>query len=190
MEKKVKQYQWCSEKRKLKRQQECLAKIPKLSNFLKQSTSILSNFVKSPSTSRDGEELENDDNKEKMQVDFNDDKIHHCTEDLHKSTINFDKDINNDCKIGQLFSTDIADFQSKILTDDVKKVIILSDSCRPRGPFKRDPLQNNHKFSEEFYKSSTKYGYVERLWLCYSPKLDAVYCEPCWLFLKNLLDNW
>jgi hypothetical protein len=23
------------------------------------------------------------------------------------------------------------------------------------------------------------------LWLCYSPKLDAAYCEPCWLFVNR-----
>lgn len=189
MEKKLSSTSGAAKKRKLKRQQECLAKIPKLSNFLKPIVTK----PKSPSTSRDGpdgEEIENDDNKEKMQADSNDDEVHHCTEDLHKNTINFDEDINNDSKTVRLFSTDIADFQNKILTDDVKKIIILSDSCRPRGPFKRDPSQNNRKFSEEFYKTSTKYGCVERLWLCYSTKFDAVYCEPCWLFSKELQDNW
>ena len=104
--------------------------------------------------------------------------------------MNFTEDKNNESGNGQLFSTDTADFEKKILSNDLKKMIILSDSCRPRGPFKRDPSQNNRKFSEKFYKISTKYGLVERLWLCYSPKLDAVYCELCWLFSNKLRDNW
>ncbi|XP_025194215.1 uncharacterized protein LOC112593851 [Melanaphis sacchari] len=33
-------------------------------------------------------------------------------------------------------------------------------------------------------------GFVERAWLCYSLKLDAVYCEPCWLFSNISQDQW
>ena len=42
---------------------------------------------------------------------------------------------------------------------------------------------NNRCFSEGCYHTSTKAGIkLPRSWLCYSPKLDCAYCEPCWLF--------
>ncbi|XP_065650531.1 zinc finger MYM-type protein 1-like [Hydra vulgaris] len=82
--------------------------------------------------------------------------------------------------------------KSKLCRSDIKKIIALSESCRPKGPFIRDPLQENRRFSKEYFKTTTKYGSIERMWLCYSPKLDAVYCEPCWLFSeeRKAKDNW
>lgn len=47
------------------------------------------------------------------------------------------------------------------------------------GPCPPNPLQNNRKFSKIYYQRQTKHSFVERLWLCYSLKLDAVYGEPC-----------
>ncbi|XP_060846279.1 zinc finger MYM-type protein 1-like [Rhopalosiphum padi] len=49
-------------------------------------------------------------------------------------------------------------------------------------PFPKDPHQSNRSFSESYYIFQTKYGPVNRFWLCYSPLLDATYCQPCWLF--------
>lgn len=88
------------------------------------------------------------------------------------------------------FSTDLAYYSNVTLTSVLIKKIISAKSCRPTGPFVRDPLQNNRKFSANFYTFISKYGPVERAWLCYSPKLDAVYCEPCWLFSTEQHNNW
>ncbi|XP_025197552.1 zinc finger MYM-type protein 1-like [Melanaphis sacchari] len=53
---------------------------------------------------------------------------------------------------------------------------------KPPGPFPKDPHQSNKSFSESYYIFQTKYGPVNRFWLCYSPLLDATYCQPFWLF--------
>jgi len=52
------------------------------------------------------------------------------------------------------------------------------------GRFLLNSFQNNRKFSKIYYQRQTKHGCIELycFWLCYSLKLDVVYCEPCWLF--------
>lgn len=72
--------------------------------------------------------------------------------------------------------TDRGDFHENVLDAAVKRYIITTGSCKHSGPFPRN--QNNCCFSEKFYCKSTKAGN----WLCYSPKLDCAYCEPCLLF--------
>jgi len=43
--------------------------------------------------------------------------------------------------------------------------------------------QYNRSFSETYYTVKTAAGIkILVTWLCYSPVLDAAYCEPCWLF--------
>ena len=176
MEKQQSARSGAAKKRKLKRQQESLSKIPRMTQFLKPVV----NKEEIPSTSRGVEEFENDDSDVKNTSDSGNAELNCSITDIHKEN----------SETGGILSTDIADYQDKILTDDVKKTIILSDSCRPRGPFKRDPSQHNRMFSEEFYRTSTTYGFIERLWLCYSPKLDAAYCEPCWLFSTDKNESW
>ncbi|GLV61277.1 hypothetical protein CBL_21099, partial [Carabus blaptoides fortunei] len=86
--------------------------------------------------------------------------------------------------------TDMGYYKDKILTDEIKRHIILSTPCKPKGPFKKDPLQNNRHFSESYYYCAYKYGNINRLWLCYSLILDATYCEPCWLFSDSKHEQW
>ncbi|KAF3837719.1 hypothetical protein F7725_009487 [Dissostichus mawsoni] len=65
--------------------------------------------------------------------------------------------------------------------DDVKRYILNNGPCKPEGPFKRDG--KGRCFSKEFYNKTSKIGCrIPRKWLCYSPSMDRVYCEQCWLF--------
>lgn len=54
----------------------------------------------------------------------------------------------------------------------------------------------NRSISVTYYTTVNKAGLkMERQWLCYSPQLDAVYCEPCWLFSRTAerlrwISNW
>lgn len=86
-------------------------------------------------------------------------------------------------------TTDLGAYLKKQITNDIKQLIISLPSCQPKGPYPKDPLQNNRSFSSKYYVSKTKYGLVQRLWLCYSKILDAAYCEPCWLF-SNSDSQW
>lgn len=79
------------------------------------------------------------------------------------------------------YPTDRGYFDENILDPTIKRYIITTGSCKPTGPFPRN--QQNRCFSEVFYYKKTKAGIkLPRSWLCYSPRLDCAYCEPCWLF--------
>ena len=89
----------------------------------------------------------------------------------------------------ELNPTDRGHFPVDITGDNallLKTFIVEHGSCRPPGPFPRvvDPgRQYNRCFSETYYTTKNKAGVeIPILWLCYSPKLDSAYCEPCWLF--------
>lgn len=88
-----------------------------------------------------------------------------------------------------VLSSDLGMHLEKVLSNHDKKAIVSLPSQRPKGPFPKDPQQNNRSFSESYYSSSSKYGPVNRPWLCYSPILDAAYCDSCWLFSK-VLSKW
>lgn len=92
----------------------------------------------------------------------------------------------------ELHPTDRGHFPVDITGDNallLKTFIVEHGSCRPPGPFPRvvDPgRQYNRCFSETHYTTKNKAGVeIPTLWLCYSPKLDAAYCEPCWLFASR-----
>ena len=79
------------------------------------------------------------------------------------------------------YATDRGHFEEDVSDVKVKRFIITTGSCKPSGPFRRN--QEHRCFSEGFYYTKTKAGIkLPRSWLCYSPKLDCAYCEPCWLF--------
>jgi len=81
------------------------------------------------------------------------------------------------------FPTDRANFSVNISDNSIKRFVVEHGPCQPKGPFPKDPNQNNRSFSENYYERTTKAGLkLPVTWLCYSPKLDSVYCEPCWLF--------
>lgn len=101
---------------------------------------------------------------------------------------------SNDKVEGQLFlaSSDIANYSAP-LNEEEKSSIMLLEPCRPEGPFPKDG--KNRSFNSDFYYLETKTGQkLERFWLCYSPLMDGVYCEPCWLFADrndpNFKDAW
>ncbi|XP_065662670.1 uncharacterized protein LOC136085303 [Hydra vulgaris] len=190
---------------KLKETKATLAKLPKLTTFLKPIEKRAETEVESQNSAEVvciNQSVEHDDIKENIatgnknvnEEDVNRSPRNHRNEDKEDSNSDTNDAIEqiNFEKSSELFSTDIANFHGKILTKDIKKIIVLSESCRPKGPFIRDPLQENRRFSKEYFKTTTKYGSIERMWLCYSPKLDVVYCEPCWLFSekRKAKDNW
>ena len=81
------------------------------------------------------------------------------------------------------FPTDRANFSVNITDNSIKRFVVENGPCQPKGPFPRDPNQNNRSFSEKYYERTTKAGLKLQVnWLCNSRKLDSVYCEPCWLF--------
>ena len=79
-------------------------------------------------------------------------------------------------------SNDLGNWINKKLNDNEKRLIFDMGPLKPPGPFPKDPHQDNRSFSESYYVFQTKYGPVNRFWLCYSTLLDATYCQPCWLF--------
>jgi hypothetical protein len=92
------------------------------------------------------------------------------------------EDISSIVILGQ-FPTDRANYSVNVTDKAVKRFVVEHGPCQPKGPFPRDPNQNNICFSEKYYERTTKAGLkLPVTWLCYSPKLDSVYCEPCWLF--------
>uniref|UniRef100_H3A5Y3 DUF4371 domain-containing protein n=1 Tax=Latimeria chalumnae TaxID=7897 RepID=H3A5Y3_LATCH len=69
------------------------------------------------------------------------------------------------------------------IKDSQKRYIISQGPCKPNGPFPQDKNQEGRCFSTTYYDITTKAEVkLTRTWLCYSPKLDSAYCEPCWLF--------
>ncbi|XP_043275284.1 zinc finger MYM-type protein 5-like [Venturia canescens] len=82
--------------------------------------------------------------------------------------------------IHEEYPSDIA-YYPTIITADIRRFVLDHGSCRPRGPFPKN--EKNRCFSNSYYTTVNKSGLqMERSWLCYSPKLDMVYCEACWLF--------
>ena len=81
------------------------------------------------------------------------------------------------------FPTDRGNFEENVVDANVKRYILETGSCKPTGPF---PVTGSRSFSNHYYTSVTKAGIkLPRSWLCYSPKLDCTYCEPCWLFANR-----
>ncbi|XP_043271175.1 zinc finger MYM-type protein 1-like [Venturia canescens] len=82
--------------------------------------------------------------------------------------------------IHEEYPSDIAHYPT-IITADIRRFVLDHGSCRPRGPFPKN--EKNRCFLNSYYTTVNKSGLqMERSWLCYSPKLDMVYCEACWLF--------
>ncbi|GBP12872.1 Zinc finger MYM-type protein 1 [Eumeta japonica] len=87
-------------------------------------------------------------------------------------------------------SYDLGNFTNKILSDNEKRQILDMGPLQPSGPFPTDINQNNRCFSKSYDVSSSKYGPVNRFWLCYSKIIDAAYCQPCWLFASQRNNVW
>ncbi|XP_063749772.1 zinc finger MYM-type protein 1-like [Eleginops maclovinus] len=79
------------------------------------------------------------------------------------------------------YPSDRANFPVDISDSDVKRSIIKQGPCKYEGPYPRDA--RGRCFSKEYYNRVSKKGtQISRKWLCYSPKMDRVYCQCCWLF--------
>lgn len=62
--------------------------------------------------------------------------------------------------------TDIGHY-AEIVDAATKKYIVAQGSCRPQGPFPRDPNRDNRCFSTSYYSTSTKSVLeLPRRWLC------------------------
>ncbi|XP_046686683.1 zinc finger MYM-type protein 1-like [Homalodisca vitripennis] len=88
-------------------------------------------------------------------------------------------------KINETFlNTGEPHFPDQIIDPEVKKRIIELGlgPYQPVGPFPYDGKQGR-SFSDNYFTLKSKSGLkLKRTWLCYSSKLDCVYCQPCWLF--------
>ncbi|XP_060846286.1 zinc finger MYM-type protein 1-like, partial [Rhopalosiphum padi] len=94
------------------------------------------------------------------------------------------------------YPTDRGHFKGPIIDSKLKRTILTYGPCRPLIQFPYRIIHgNNRKFSVDYYNMKTKTGVlIPRLWLCYSVKLDKVYCETCWLFVdynhRNFKSEW
>lgn len=79
------------------------------------------------------------------------------------------------------YPADRGNFPRDIIDPEVKKNILNTGPCQPRGPFPEDDKKRS--FSTHYYTETTADGQTfPRIWLCYSPKLGCAYCQSCWLF--------
>lgn len=101
-------------------------------------------------------------------------------------------DPNNE-KSGCLKDEDSADydaFPAIIENEDMKRRLVEGGPIQPDGPFPKDVKQHGRSFSSNYYSTNIKSGLkLKRSWLCYSQKLDCVYCLPCWLFQQSQLES-
>lgn len=84
------------------------------------------------------------------------------------------------------YPTDKGHFPSptQLSLEDIKFIVRLG-FCRPNLDFPKDTCGTNkgRGFSSFMYNMKTDSGLIlPRFWLCYSPKLNVCYCQPCWLF--------
>ncbi|KAL4148064.1 hypothetical protein QTP88_002368 [Uroleucon formosanum] len=191
-----------TKKRKQKKIEESKAKLPKITSFLKGANKEIvekirpdiSNNLRDNVTNVDDHSIESVNknpsinNNEPIIFNINVNLINTENVNIVNEPESFEVDLPKPQTL-ILENTDIDSFQGNTLTDHLK-TMIFSPSCRPTGPFPRDPLQNNRTFSKIYYQRQTKQGFVERAWLCYSLKMDAVYCEPRWLFSNISQDQW
>ncbi len=72
------------------------------------------------------------------------------------------------------YPTDRGLFPDTIHSAALKEMIVTHGPCRPINVDKR--IQQHYTF---WSKGNLK---IEREWLCFSPTLEKVYCDVCWLF--------
>lgn len=93
-----------------------------------------------------------------------------CTDHVPVSTVPFINDRG-------LFESDY----TKLPTKEIRDFVLQHDPCQPEMKFP-DNAKGRH-FSVTYYFIRTATGQsIRRTWLCYSPSLQKVYCENCWLF--------
>lgn len=174
-----------AEKRKIKKEkEEKIRKLPKIDSFFSHRQPQKENepLHEENKGSTDSDSDSTDEPKEIIPI---------CADKSDKSRDKSVSDINKEdlfasCdKLKQetdILTSDLGHYQNKIITDDLRRLIISLPLSRPKGPFPKDSKQENRSFSESYYTSIATYGPIPRLWLCYSKITDAAYCFPCWLF--------
>ena len=78
-------------------------------------------------------------------------------------------------------SSDLGSYLNKNISNKDERLLIMNYN-KPNGRFPKDANQNNRCFSKLHYSSTTKYGPVPRIWLCYSNVFDAAYCHYFQIF--------
>lgn len=80
-----------------------------------------------------------------------------------------------------LVSSDLAFYTNVPIDTELREKILKLGPCQPEDFFRKDA--KGRSFSSSYYNFTTKTGQkVQRKWLCYSIRLDAAYCQVCWLF--------
>ena len=109
-------------------------------------------------------------------------------EDVESEVVDYDVSGSDDeldevlAHVPTKLDADMANFIGSELTSEQKKLIVRLGPCQPSGPFPVD-AKSKRCFSEHYYEQVSKCGItVKRDWLCYSPQMNKVYCQPCWLF--------
>ena len=85
----------------------------------------------------------------------------------------------------EIYPTDRANFPVNITDPELKRSILRQGPCKPTGPFPKDGNKRSFSTSLYFKTNETTNQVIPRQWLCYSQKLDSVYCEHCWLFAER-----
>lgn len=180
-----------AKKRRLKQLKNARDKLPKITNFF-SATATHTDSDKNEDTNTQANVQSDPDpmNVNSAETEIIDVSIPSSSSASSVVSDKFEKSTREPQTTAVDFVNDIGHFQNQILTAELKRRIINTLSSRPVGPFPRDPSQQYRKFSITYYKKETPYGSIDRQWLCYSTILDAVYCEPCWLFSNTKMDNW
>ena len=94
----------------------------------------------------------------------------------------------------QLEITEISDDPSlwpSEVTDNIRLILVKKGPVQVKQRDCLFPLTNGRRFSENYYErvlcNNQK---IERSWLLYSLKKDAVFCFPCKLFNSSSDNNW
>nr|XP_047127805.1 zinc finger MYM-type protein 5-like [Hydra vulgaris] len=190
------------QKRKLKKQKEALNKFPKLDKF------IIKNINNNQESTPDDASIECECYDElnileksyteviackSTKADCSDGEIKKIsdeivdTEDAQEVLTGINE--KNIIYTNTTICSDLGKYLNQNISDETKRLLISIPGHRPKGPFPKDPSQQNRSFSETYYYTTSNYGPVPRLWICYSSMLDAVYCQPCWLF-SSIKNQW
>lgn len=195
------QYRSGAQKRKIQQdREEAISKLPKINTFFKKTYELAAHQSNEDNSKSVGDTGEGSSfsNKEATSVITEELKVTESSVQNFTSELDLEASVDSDNEQqlavtskstsdgtdSSSFSTDRALFSEK-LSDDERRKIIASGPNRPSGPFPKNN-DTRRSFTSSYYYTTTKTGQnIERFWLCYSKILDAVYCQPCWLFADN-----
>lgn len=176
-------------RKRKKQQEESKKKLPKIDLFFKKDSSECTSSKCSEGELHEATEGKESPFREVISLTLNEtpENIVNINCKQGENTENVSATVSNP----NTTNTDIGLYSDEDLKNDNFKSIILNGvPCRHQGPFPKDPT-TNRSFSADYYYCNTKTGHkIDRFWLCYSPTLNGVYCEPCWLFANRLDKNF